>query len=224
LFAALVACGGATVPSSDTTKASDGGDSGSRGEPPDSGVAPNDAGNFEVPPDHRPAPVPCAPIPLPPEPALDAGLGPSPRFDCQRHADCVARPGGRCVAVPPDPPVDPGGTRCFYDECHQDGDCAAGSVCACGPMENLCLAGNCRVDADCGPNGYCSPGVDADAASQGCGNLVPRGYHCHTPGDACILDRDCPGGPVGQPLCAINASGKWTCVVTYGCGMAAHGD
>jgi hypothetical protein len=196
LSTSLGACGG--VVSSVSSK-----DAG----PPNDGGPGADAPPAHAPSQHRSTATTCTPVPLPPEPNLDAGslLGPSARFDCHVHTDCTAMPRGRCILVPTNPPYDPGGTRCVYDQCTTDMQCGPGP-CQCGDVANSCLAGNCHVDSDCGNGGYCSPEIDP---CQG----FTLGYYCHTPADTCIDDTDCTNTPpIGRGSCQFDGdAGSWQC-------------
>jgi hypothetical protein len=193
LAALMTGCGGSTT------------DSGA----PDAALydAPPDATLAHAPGSHRPVAVPCVPAPLPPEPEIpDAGLGPGATFQCHVHADCTAKPRGRCIFYPTDPPYDPGGTRCVYDECTVDDDCPPDGVCACDNVANTCLPGNCRIDSDCGPGGYCSPSIDPCLKTT-------LGDFCHTAADTCIDDSDCSNSTaVGLPACEYDTTaGHWAC-------------
>jgi hypothetical protein len=185
----LVGCGGST--SLDSTDR-------------DAGVGP-DAGPGPEPTSHRPSAVACPEPPLPPEPVVpDGGLGPGATFECQVHADCIARPKGRCIFVETNPPYDPGGTRCVYDQCESDSECLSGGVCQCGNVANECIGGNCRTDADCGARGYCSPDIDPCL-----GNTL--GYYCHTNGDGCVDDTSCDPSTF-ETACVYDAdAGAWSC-------------
>jgi hypothetical protein len=177
---AACACGGvaASTTSTEPPGASDGG----------ADAPPTGDGGARVPVKHRPTSVTCAPAPLPPEPVIpDAGVGPSATFACRTHADCTAKPRGRCIFFQTSPPIEAGGTRCLYDECTTDSACPPAQTCTCNALANTCTPGICRVDADCaGGKGFCSPSVD------GCGTF--NGYVCHTLADTCTDDEDCGQG------------------------------
>jgi len=115
---------------------------------------------------------------------------------CAVDSDCAAGTNGRCFS-----PNGPGGlhctpTFCSYDGCQSDADCPAKVPCECrasaqDSSPNSCVTGgNCATDSDCGPGGTCSPGAFMDFCA------VPV-YFCHTAGDTCIDDSDCPPKPNG---------------------------
>ena len=103
--------------------------------------------------------------------------------------------------------------RCTFDVCVRDLDCHMGGPCAChgapfnGQYGNTCVPGNCRTDSDCGAGGYCSP----TRGSGNCGGLM--GYYCHTAGDQCVDDQDCPSAGVGPSMCAWqDGAHRWECM------------
>ena len=153
---------------------------------------------------HRPTAIACTTPPLPPEPDPSRhSIGPSATYECKVHADCTARPNGRCIAFDTIPPTERGGTRCVYSSCNLDTDCAAGNACECGPIANTCMPGNCRVDGDC-KSGYCSPSFDE------CGGGI-NGYWCHAPTDECIDDGDCDATHFKTHCVADPVTARWTC-------------
>jgi hypothetical protein len=96
-----------------------------------------------------------------------------------------------------------------------DTDCPGGQTCACHGSSytdghgNTCVKGNCRVDADCGAGGYCSP----SSLTALCGDSL-AGYYCHTAGDLCIDDSDCPASrsSPGAPGCMYSTTdSRWEC-------------
>ena len=113
--------------------------------------------------------------------------------ECVRHADCVARPHGRCVAREEHETfyhstsiVVPAHTECLYDECTSDAECRergeneprADLVCRCDAKErHTCTFANCRTDADC-------------PAPFACGSY----QYCHSAADECQKPSDCTGG------------------------------
>lgn len=156
--------------------------------------------NAEVPSEHRPVAIACAPSSRSP-PAPDGGLR-----SCTTSADCAADGGvealfATCLHG-----------QCSFDQCLTDADCGPKEVCGCASdyyggniayHANICIPGNCRVDSDCGAGGFCSP-------SRGyCGSY--QGFYCHTPHDTCIdATKDC--GPCGASSCTYApTSGTFVC-------------
>ena len=108
--------------------------------------------------------------------------------------------------------------RCTYDECLQDQDCGTGMLCLCSADRSSrgvsghhrCIRAGCHVDANCGPCGSCSPVYAClDPVPS---NFMIDGYFCHTPGDACVDQNDCPDRqPYSGHLCAPSHDGRWIC-------------
>lgn len=129
---------------------------------------------------------------------------------CKQDSQCTdGGADGRCITSG----GGPAGCYCTYDACRTDTDCSAGELCVCHGSAysyggNRCMPGNCRVDSDCGVGGYCSPAP----GTGGCGYVT--GYYCHTHGDLCTNDSDCPGGDV----CTWSAAmGRWECQLRQLC-------
>jgi hypothetical protein len=154
---------------------------------------------------HRAAAASCSPTRAPGSPAPSGGT-------CRSDADCTQGKNGRCA---------PHGNgrlapqnQCTYDRCFSDKDCGDKGVCTCHPDGNYCLPGNCRVDADCGPHGFCSPSWPMCSLH---GPYRPVGYYCHTAGDECTNDDDCPKpskkgyGPTPTKCTYSAPLGRWTC-------------
>jgi hypothetical protein len=138
-------------------------------------------GGHEVPTEHRPVAVACAPSSR--SPAAPDGGAPS----CTTDADCANDAGSlftTCLHG-----------RCSFDHCLSDDDCGGNGVCSCANSyyggnasyhANVCVPSGCHVDSDCGPNGFCSPSVGT------CGYVT--GYQCHGPADSCVdAAKDCVG-------------------------------
>jgi hypothetical protein len=95
--------------------------------------------------------------------------------------------------------------------CSTPCDCPMGNTCACegspyvGDAGNVCVGGNCVVDADCGPGGYCSPSMSEGGA---CARFV--GFFCHTSGDECVDDTECP-----SPGSCIFSATHWACTRAF---------
>jgi hypothetical protein len=124
-------------------------------------------------------------------------------YSCMDDSNCTEGVNGRCGAFTFDNPS----PMCSYDECFNDSDCEGGVPCDCRPSgssfePNVCLTlSNCRIDSNCGPGGYCSPSNEG----------IWYAYYCHTPGETCTNDGDCP---MGQPTCGFDtSSGHWSCVL-----------
>lgn len=142
-----------------------------------------DAGT--TPAKHRPSSSPCPSLRGPGALTAACDYDAGPAVPCLHDSDCTAGINGRCLPAPP-VACD---TACSYDQCQQDSDC--GHVpCNCrgsatDSAANVCLVGSdCQVDTDCGSGGYCSPSGMAGSCS--------IAYFCHTPGDKCMDDSDCP--------------------------------
>lgn len=142
-------------------------------------------GSGPVPANHRAAAAACTAARPP------GSIGGGVDGDCTTDAECTAGDNGRCVDELGKPAF------CSYDACSVDADCGAGSVCECrNPAAhdaNVCVHGNCQVDADCGEGGYCSP--SAVTLDPFCTEGVPIGsvgYFCHSAGDECTDDAECP--------------------------------
>jgi hypothetical protein len=156
---------------------------------------------------HRARAESCSPTRPPGTPQPTGGT-------CRSDADCTAGKNGRCS------PHGNGrlapANRCTYDTCFTDADCGGQGkgTCTCDPDGNYCLSGNCRVDADCGPRGSCSPSFPMCSLH---GPYRPVGYFCHTAGDECTNDDDCPkprhkGYGYMSTKCTYSAPlGRWTC-------------
>ncbi len=197
---ALTACG-----NGDITNASD---AASDGAKVDSAKA-RDAG---VPVNHRSTSASC-----PTERGPGPSMQPYPQGQasgCASDSDCTAGENGRCF--PFEGLVGPGG--CSYDKCFTDSDCGPTTPCVCRTSAtdntaNVCdPGGNCVVDSDCGPDGYCSPSVSS------CSYSSPAPYFCHTKGDACINDTDCPSVDAGATSCSTFSSCAYDPQVRYwGC-------
>jgi hypothetical protein len=197
ILTALAACGGQVGDDHTTDAALD-------SSPSDGivGEVGKDSGLPHPPSKHRAAPATCTTPALPPEPDFTGHtFGPSAKFECKRHEDCLGI-NGRCIIVDTDPPYDPGGSRCVFSICNKDGDCT-GAACECGTVVNTCIGGNCRVDADCA-SGFCSPSYD-----QCLGTLL--GYYCHAPVDECVDDSDCDTTTFRYHCLFDTSLGHWTC-------------
>ncbi len=159
-----------------------------------------------MPQNHRPSDAQCGTVP-PPGQCFSSGSS----GGCTKDSDCTAGVNGRCSNEGPVPSC-----SCTYDACQHDNDCT-GDTCACHGSAyvlggNVCVPGNCHVDANCGPGGYCSPAEDVNS----CGSL--GGYYCHTPGDLCIDDSDCPASPGGPQVCTfVETTNRWECQSTGVC-------
>jgi hypothetical protein len=159
------------------------------------------ARNPHTPLHHRVDDSACASAP----PAGNCNLMPG-FAQCNMDSQCTTGKNGRCIE-------NMGGALtcfCSYDGCGKDGDCTSGQLCVChgspyaGGAGNTCMSGNCRTDTDC-PGSYCSP----SANTQGCGGL--GGYYCHTAGDQCVDDGDCPTTN-GPQFCAWSSQNlRWQC-------------
>ncbi len=154
-----------------------------------------------VPKYHRSDDSACASTPAAGSCSLQPGFA-----QCTMDSQCTMGTNGRCIQSMG------GALTCFctYDSCTKDSDCANGQLCAChgnpygGGAGNSCISGNCRTDADC-PGSFCSP----SASTMGCGGL--GGYYCHTPGDQCTDDSDCPTQN-GPQFCAFSSTNsRWQC-------------
>jgi hypothetical protein len=163
-----------------------------------------DAGR--VPVNHRPSDAQCA---TSAPPGDCAGPGPMPG-GCLSDGNCTAGTNGRCLHPGGGPAAD---CFCTYDMCMQDTNCPIGQTCAChgspytAGAGNTCIQGNCRIDADCGAGGYCSP----SSLSTACGDSL-AGYYCHTAGDLCLNDSDCPSTGPDIPVCVYStADHRWEC-------------
>lgn len=141
-------------------------------------------------PDDKCAPRPPTPDPGPTPPPKEplVGLGDEVRKvtdECTRHAQCVAQPRGRCVAIPTREGsirgqsfVVPAHNECVYDACARDADCAADWLCNCAPADrNTCYPGDCRDDRSCKAPSTCGPGS-----------------FCASAGDECRKTDDCARG------------------------------
>ena len=168
-----------------------------------------------VPVNHRPSDAQCS-MPAPPGDCA----GPYPGGGgCASDSDCnEAGTSGRCINTGGGPAAP---CFCTYDKCLNDTGCPAGQTCAChgapytDSAGNACVKGNCRIDADCGAEGYCSPSSDTSI----CGDSL-AGYYCHTPGDLCVDDSDCPGSAkvAGGPGCVYaTTNSRWECLVVSVC-------
>jgi hypothetical protein len=143
-----------------------------------------------VPVDHRPTAMAC---PTARGPGVTTTGGPDGGFPgtCSRDSDCTSGKDGRCLSRGFGAAVD----VCSYDQCYADSDCQGSVACVCraSPTDtapNLCATGSdCRTDSDCGQCGFCSPSQSKSAI---CGQPDPT-FFCHTSGDTCIDDKDCPG-------------------------------
>jgi hypothetical protein len=139
---------------------------------------------------HRPERLACAPR------SHTDPDGTYPAAACQRDADCIHGPNGRCVSDRTTY------ASCVYDACNVDSDCGAGRACVCGEGvdANACSIGDCSVDADCGGQ-FCSPA------------LVPChrrfAFFCHTESDECVDDADCP--PTNKVCNYQLGLGHWAC-------------
>jgi hypothetical protein len=170
------------------------------------GGSPLEAGVVgRIPANHRPGGATC------PRARGPGALTPGCNYDsgalaCRTDGDCTAGDAGSTGRCLPAPGV-ACAPACSYDACFSDTDCS-GKPCACrasgsDSAANVCLTGNCAVDADCGPGGYCSPSGLPDA----CG----LGYYCHTPGDGCVDNADCPS----SEGCSFDPHQlAWACSVT----------
>ena len=214
--AALGACGGVTAgeprggdggsssSSSGSSSGSGGGSSsGSSGGGSSSGA---DAGREPV--QHRASDAQCSA----PAPAGDCSTPGPPPGGCTSDSSCTAGTNGRCINHGGGPAAD---CFCTYDACVHDTDCPGGKTCAChgspytDGVANTCVPGNCRVDADCGAGGYCSP----SSLPAACGDSL-AGYYCHTAGDLCVDDSDCPAKPnlADIPACLYSTpDSRWEC-------------
>ncbi|HEX3851869.1 MAG TPA: hypothetical protein VHW01_12940 [Polyangiaceae bacterium] len=162
---------------------------------------------------HRPSGLPCTAARAPVTPTPSGFMCTPPggaECQCTQDSDCTAGQNGRCQPRSPGP----AGLQCSYDYCHNDDGCPQSSVCECRPdagsqIANYCTKpGTCRVDSDCGVGGFCSP----SQAGQWCGTL----YFCHTPGDTCLNDSDCPSAGI-SPGCNFDLTSRhWAC--GGGCG------
>jgi hypothetical protein len=159
------------------------------------------AHNGRVPMNHRSDDSACAAAPPPGTCTLMGGFA-----ECTSDGQCTMGTNGRCIQSTSGALT----CRCAYDTCSGDTACATGQVCAChgapytNGAGNTCLHGNCRVDSDC-PGSWCSP----SASTTSCGGL--DGYWCHTAGDLCTNDGDCPTQN-GPQLCAFSTSHqRWEC-------------
>jgi hypothetical protein len=195
---------------SSSTSGSGAGSSGSTGGSGSSsgGGSSGSSSGGRVPLQHRPSDAQCST----PAPAGDCTVGPSP-IECTGDSSCTAGTNGRCINRGGGPAAP---CFCTYDACVHDTDCPSGTVCACHASPytddhgNTCTMGNCRVDADCGAGGYCSP----SSLPVACGDSL-AGYYCHTAGDLCIDDGDCPSHPTMAvvPGCAYSTKdSRWECV------------
>lgn len=185
-----------------------GSSSGSSGSGSSSG-----GGAGRVPLLHRPSDAQCSA----PAPAGDCASPGPPPGGCTSDSVCTAGTNGRCINPGGGPAAD---CFCTYDSCVHDTDCPGGQTCAChGSPDtdshgNACVTGNCRVDADCGAGGYCSP----SSLPAECGDSL-AGYYCHTAGDRCIDDSDCPStGAPGLPACVYSTTdSRWECAELQVC-------
>ena len=209
LPAVAVLVAGCKVTSSDVAAPEDAGDAGSV-----------DASHANVPfvphapAHHRAAAAACAPVAAPAEPGASS-VSDSP---CKVHADCTAKPNGRCVSRINGGPAFKDGNRCLYDECTTDDTCPMGDVCVCsGDDATLCRSSICNCNpaskacvvqtrsddtvCSCGAANACMKGncrVDSDCGTAGyCSPAIDVcnrffGYYCHTPADECSDESDCP--------------------------------
>jgi hypothetical protein len=199
-LAVLAAACGSTEPVSTTSSTS--GTGGSAGTT-SSTAGTGGAAPGKMPMNHRASAAPCAAA----RPPVDIG---TPGGKCLKDVECTDGLNGRCVAYLGKP------SFCSYDACTADKDCGSASVCDCrnGPSfdANACFHGNCQVDADCGANGWCSPsavniGADCNTGVQ----PGSYGYFCHTAGDECVDDADCPS-TMGQGACLLQPDKAiWAC-------------
>jgi hypothetical protein len=167
-----------------------------------------------LPAHHRAAAAACAPVAPPAEPGASS-VSASP---CKTHADCTAKPNGRCVARTGGGPAFNDGNRCLYDECTTDDTCPTGDVCVCsGDDASLCKASVCNCNSaskacvvqsrsddnvcSCGAANVCMKGncrVDSDCGAGGyCSPAIDAcnqffGYYCHIAADECSDETDCP--------------------------------
>jgi hypothetical protein len=211
-LAAITACGGKTVGSSDINGGGGGGagsDAGHVGTD-GGGGGDTDGGSIVPPAEHRSTATACGASIIPGEPDLNIMFASNATFDCKANADCNKQQGGRCTIKtcgPGGPACEPQGTVCAYDACSTDFDCMGSSgVCDCGSgpgSTNRCIDDSgCRTDKDCGSNGYCSPSKDA------CDSLI-GGYYCHSTADQCVNDSDCTGSNFGSSCTYEN--NRWEC-------------
>jgi hypothetical protein len=132
--------------------------------------------------------------------------------NCGTDLDCTGGLNGRCSCTPLGS-YGVAANLCTYDECQSDDDCH-GKVCQCREDETASMGqlsssndtcfglGNCQIDSDCGPGGYCSPGK-----LPGCDTWY--GFFCHTAGDECANDDDCPQA---NAYCAYDlGASRWIC-------------
>jgi len=222
----VVGCGGRAIQvspdggdggagSSSGSGSSSGGSSGSGSSSGASSSGSSSGGTPRVPIYHRPSDAQCL---APAAPGTCGGSGNLSTFQCTSDPQCAdAGPTGRCSS---DAPAPFAGCHCTYDACASDGDCPSGQLCACHGSAflygegNECMPGDCRVDSDCGPGGYCSP----SQSTGGCGGLA--GYYCHTAGDQCVDDSDCPmpDAQPAVPACMYSsAAGYWQCAAAPLC-------
>jgi hypothetical protein len=196
---AAAACGG-TETSTTTSTSGTGGSAGTTSST--AGTGGSTPG--KKPKAHRASAAPCAE----PRQAFDQGESGG---KCLKDVECTAGLNGRCVEYLGQP------SFCSYDDCTADADCGSASVCDCRNgasfSANTCFHGNCQADADCAA-GYCSP--SAVGIGPDCNTGVQPGsygYFCHTPGDECVDDADCPSG-MGQGTCLLQPDkGIWACQV-----------
>ena len=175
------------------------GSAGSVGGAGASGSGGGATSTVRVPANHRATASTCPTFPPPTVTTCPTPFGEP--IECMTNADCTKGVDARCAGSAPF-----GGCTCSYDGCFSDADCAADRVCACSGTYsgNTCVSGGCHVDADCGAGGYCVPVADP------CTGVIEK-YACHKPGDACIVDTDCPSGE----MCALDLS--WYCSPPIAC-------
>jgi hypothetical protein len=214
VVATLAACGGVTTSEprggeGGSSSSSGGSSSGSGGGSSTGGSgsgSSSGAGARPVPAQHRPSDAQCS---APALPGDCSGPGPVPG-GCTSDSSCAAGTNGRCLHPGGGPAAD---CFCTYDTCVHDTDCPGGQICAChgSPYTrsgNTCVKGNCRVDADCGASGYCSP----SALAASCGENLAA-YYCHTAGDLCVDDSDCPAASGGEIAACVYSTrdSRWEC-------------
>jgi hypothetical protein len=162
-----------------------------------------------VPENHRTNDSACSTVPSPGTCTLVGGFP-----QCHMDAQCTSGVNGRCIQSTSGALT----CNCTYDTCSTDADCAPGETCVChgtaysNGAGNTCVAGNCRVDADC-PGFWCSPSVKPNI----CGGKF-AGYYCHTAGDLCTNDADCPKTGPQMPYCLFSTTNlRWECAPVMLC-------
>jgi hypothetical protein len=135
-----------------------------------------------------------------PDPATNAGDAGIPHYDasvCQKNADCVDGPNGRCEVYTSGTETF---TQCSY-ACSTDADCGIDEACECMGEARACVPARCRSDADCAPGHACARFAYEDWC-----DVEPQ-YACTTDADTCRTEQECDD--LGDPTltgCSPHAS------------------